>query len=75
MSKCSVTVYNSGPLSCSVCAPTAMEKEEVEAETNRLHPCGTREGWLITETNFSGGEPNPFEDPNCPETRHWLLTA
>ena len=71
-----VQVYANGMFCCSVCAPEAMTAEAVQAEVNKINPCGTEKGWTISEdTHFKGGQTMPCVCNDDPGRRHWLLDA
>lgn len=72
-----VEVYSSGLLCCSVCAPEGMSPEDVLKRVNEIHPCGTENGWTISEDKtFKGGEENGgIFECHRGTTRHWLLDA
>lgn len=53
-----------------VCAPADMTKEEVEAETNAIHPTGISSKWSI-----EGRVDNPVQCAEDPSRRHWVLVC
>jgi hypothetical protein len=71
-----VYIYRMGALCCSVCAPAALEGEDVAKAVERHSPCGTDPGWTISrDANFASGEPNPCICQEDADRRHWLLDA
>lgn len=82
-----VNVYSVGPLTLSVCAPKELSAEQVIADVEAQHPCGTTHGWHVsedewrirTEPNQRIGEPTgrhgPIPCEQDAERLHWLLTA
>lgn len=71
----SVNIYKMGPLTCSVCVPKELTREQVEAEVQRASPAGTERGWMVAnDPTFKGGEPNPCPCNQHPGTRmHYLM--
>lgn len=67
------TVYAAGIVSASVC--TSLPPEEISVRMNMLYPTGISSNWgLAEEPHFSGGEPNPCQCPDHPDThKHYLL--
>ena len=70
------SIYSTGLVCCSVCAPSDMTKEQVIAEVNRRSPTGISSKWDIVDSHFRTGEENGFTT-TCGgvETRHWVLTC
>lgn len=74
-----VWIYAKGPLSCSVCAPAEMGREEVEDAVNSQHPCGpvgSTLRWRVADDEFfkDGTTPNGgIVDCDKGHTRHWFL--
>ncbi len=75
--KSPVHIYSYGFLALSVCAPSSMTIEEVIADCELQHPCGTDKGWTKSnDTHFVTGETNPCPCSKQPgERQHWLLDA
>lgn len=71
----SVAVYSLGLVSCSVCAPREMTRDEVEAAVNVAEPTGISSEWRVSdEPTFSGGQPNPCPCEQQPESHvHYLM--
>ncbi len=57
-----------GLLSCGVCAPKDITKEEVEKWVNWENPSGTEHGWMIEEDSD-----NPTQCPDEESRWHWIL--
>ena len=74
MSASDVTIYASGPLSLSVCAPRDWTETAVAAEVNRIHPAGGTLSWQISDAKtFADGTPHPADCNSGLPRRHWLL--
>lgn len=64
-----------------VCAPKYMTGEEVAAAVTRDNPPGTSGNeWVVTdepdaEHHGPFAESNPFQCPDDPNRRHWLLNC
>ena len=71
-----VWVYAHFLLCCSLCAPRGFTSEQIVAGAERQYPCGTTNGWAISnDAAFAGGEPMPCPCPDDPDRQHWLLEA
>jgi hypothetical protein len=81
-----VTIYSAGPLSMSVCAPSEMSAEEVLADVEAQHPCGTEHGWGVSSDEWmtwdkerdekvKTGRVGPIPCEQDSGRTHWLLTA
>lgn len=70
-----VIPYAVGLLSASVCADNSLTPIEVQIEFNKMEPCGTQNGWVLSkDTNFRTGATNPCPCDQNPETRtHYLF--
>jgi hypothetical protein len=70
-----VVPYKIGLVSASVCAEKSMLPEEVEKEFNKISPCGTELGWVLSkDTNFRTGATNPCPCDQYPNERlHYLF--
>jgi hypothetical protein len=69
-----VRVYAIGLAYASACAPSDMEREEVERQVNAQHPSGVRP-WRIAEESFRTGEANPHPCQDKPDHLHYLLSC
>lgn len=49
-----VTLPRIGLLNLICCAPTALDAAEVVERVNRLYPCGTTAGWVISQRENCG---------------------
>ena len=71
-----VDIYRSGLLSMSVCAPKTMPIEDILADCEDQHLCGTDNGWMLSENKtFKDGKPMPCACENDFSRQHWLLEA
>lgn len=70
-----VVIYAYGIVACSVCAPSTMEKSELEATVNLLAPTGISSAWhLSDDPEWATGGPQPSPCGVMPEVRtHYLL--
>ncbi len=70
----SVEIYSNGIVSCSVCAPTTMSREDVEVEVNARNPSGIRSSWSISkDEKFATGETNPAPCDDSDARVHYLM--
>jgi len=81
-----VHIYSAGPLTLSVCAPREMSVEEVLADVELQHPCGTTCGWQPSSEEWmrwdkerdekvKTGRSGPIPCDQDAARLHWLLTA
>jgi len=69
-----LTVLKWSILSIQVCT-VIKEPDKVAAETNRVHECGTTNGWMIIEEGHEmlNGDKNPVQCDTHSDRKHWLL--
>ena len=71
------TVYSLGQslVAFAVCAPAAMDAEQVAAQAGLMNPTGVGP-WQHDPDAPEDGGPNPRPCPDMPEARrHWLLVC
>ena len=68
-----VKIYSSGLVACSVCAPKAMPRKEIEFQVNQQSPTGISSQWEVSSEAFRTGQSNPTvcEKDDC--RLHYLL--
>jgi hypothetical protein len=65
-------VYRMGICHASAC--TSLPIEHIEAKMNAEYPTGIQSSWVISEEGFQGGEENPCECKDYPDThKHYLF--
>ena len=71
-----VTVYSSGLVCCSVCAPADMALDDVLSAVNLHNPTGLSHGWVLSEDKeFADGTPMPADCNTDPTRKHYLLVC
>ncbi len=70
-----IAVYALGFITCSVCAPAAMTRDDVTEAVNTEEPTGTHARWQISsEPAFADAAPNPGPCNREPGShRHYLM--
>lgn len=69
-----VMVYSSGLVACSVCAPSRLTIDEVEAAVNRVNPTGIESQWRVSsDPTFAGGGEQPGPCEQSSGNIHYLM--
>lgn len=70
-----ITIYSSGLVCCSVCAPAGMDREVVERRVNVAAPTGISSRWRVSDEDFNTGHPNPTPCEQDSTRLHYLLNC
>lgn len=70
-----VVIYSLGIVAASVCAPSDMDRDEIERQVNLESPTGIESSWAISDDEtFADGTANGSPCEQKPDVRrHWLL--
>ena len=66
-------IYSTGLFHCSVCT-NVKDQVKLLALINRIHPCGTDNGWTFSrDTQWAAGGAQPADCPDKPGFTHYLM--